>query len=465
MAHSFTLKHILSILVLLASALVTAQNPVPYLSQPLIPSAMIPGKPALLSPLVVNGTGFVRGATVNWNGKPQITSFISSSELRAFLLWSDLAVPTSGAITVVNPGPGGGTSNMLSLPVQHPASQLSFQRQDYSVGVMPASPTAFDVNRDGILDIAVPINDNGAGQVLFMLNNGNATFRYGDVYQMGWGTTKPIFADFDRDGVMDLAISVHSPSSMAVLLGRGNGTFGSPAYYPTGTAPGADLTADFNGDGKLDLETINQDGANTVSILLGNGDGTFQPHVDYPVGYPTALATGDFNRDGRLDLAVAVYGSGTVAVLLGNGDGTFRPAVDYPAGACPGGVMAADLNADRKLDLAVANQCENDVSVLLGNGDGTFRPQVKYPTAGGAVRLDVADVNADGKLDLAVETYADTVDILLGNGDGAFQAPVSFAVASNPFGIATADFNGDGRMDIVTTSYGENSISVLIAKP
>jgi len=49
-------------------------------------------------------------------------------------------------------------------------------------------------------------------------------------------------------------------------------------------------------------------------------------------------------------------------------------------------------------------------------------------------------------------------------GDG-FQPPISFLVASNPFDISAYDFNRDGRMDLVTSSYGEDSISVLIAKP
>ena len=44
-------------------ALLLAQNPVPFVNQPLVPSAVAPGGPDFA--LTVNGTGFVNGATVN----------------------------------------------------------------------------------------------------------------------------------------------------------------------------------------------------------------------------------------------------------------------------------------------------------------------------------------------------------------------------------------------------------------
>lgn len=45
-----------------------AQNPVPFINQPLVPGAVAPGSPGFT--LTVHGTGFVSGATVNWTGAP-----------------------------------------------------------------------------------------------------------------------------------------------------------------------------------------------------------------------------------------------------------------------------------------------------------------------------------------------------------------------------------------------------------
>ena len=296
-----------------------------FLSQPLIPSAIVPVGPTVVFPLTVNGTGFVPGAAVNWNGSPQPTFFVDNSQLVARILYSEVAKSTTAWITVVNPGPGGGISNTLYLPVSRPISQFSFRRRDYPVGNLPAFPTAVDLYGNGILDLAVPTNN--FGEVLFLTGKGDGTFRYGDSYPVGYGTDKPQFGDFNRDGILDMAIPQQSPSAIAVLLGRANATFKSPVYYPVAGLPVWDIIADFNGDGMLDMATANQL-ADNVSILLGNGDGSFQPHVDYPAGFSTALAAGDFNRDGALDLAVSIYDSDTVAVRAGNGDGTFRQHID-----------------------------------------------------------------------------------------------------------------------------------------
>jgi hypothetical protein len=58
-----------------------AQNPVPFIDQPLVPSAVAPGGPDFT--LTVNGAGFVSGATVDWNGAPLTTTFVTSSQLTA----------------------------------------------------------------------------------------------------------------------------------------------------------------------------------------------------------------------------------------------------------------------------------------------------------------------------------------------------------------------------------------------
>ena len=84
----------------------TAQpaNPVPLINQPLVPAAATPGGAAFT--LTVNGTGFVSGSVVQWNGSPLATTFVSGSSLTAAVPASDIATASTASVTVVNPSPG-----------------------------------------------------------------------------------------------------------------------------------------------------------------------------------------------------------------------------------------------------------------------------------------------------------------------------------------------------------------------
>lgn len=93
-----------------------APNPVPSLSS-LSPSSARAGSAAFT--LTVKGTGFVSNSTVDWNGAPRTTSYVSSSELTASITAADVANAGTNAVTVVSPSPGGGTSNSLTFAVSN----------------------------------------------------------------------------------------------------------------------------------------------------------------------------------------------------------------------------------------------------------------------------------------------------------------------------------------------------------
>jgi hypothetical protein len=194
-------------LLILSTLIVVAQNPVPFVNQPLVPDAVAPappGGPGFTLALTVNGTGFVPGSKVNWNGSPRTTAFVNSSRLIAFILSSDVAVPTTAWITVVNPAPGGGTSNAVFLPIHDPSSRLAFGRTDYSVGGNPQFAATADFRHDGKLDLAVA--NYGTGMVSILLGNGDGTFQSPKDYYAGASAQVPIVGDFNGDGILDLAI-------------------------------------------------------------------------------------------------------------------------------------------------------------------------------------------------------------------------------------------------------------------
>jgi hypothetical protein len=88
--------------------------PVPVVTA-LEPPGVVAGHPAF--DLLVNGTGFVQGATVKWNGADRVTTLVSATQVKAAITAADVASPVSVPVTVTNPAPGGGTSNVIVFVV------------------------------------------------------------------------------------------------------------------------------------------------------------------------------------------------------------------------------------------------------------------------------------------------------------------------------------------------------------
>jgi hypothetical protein len=440
----------------LGASVAPAQNPIPVINAPLVPGVKAPG--AAKFSLTVNGTGFVSGAVVNWNGNARTTTFVSGTQVTASITAADVAKAGTFLVTVSNPAPGGGVSNIARFQVVKTGYTTAFSKLDYATDLTPQDVATADFNGDGQLDLAVATGNNS---VSILLGNGTGAFPAHVEYPVPGHPAAIVTGDFNGDGKADLATADQYLSEITVLLGNGDGTFQAHQEYATGTEAVALATADVNGDGTLDIIVADLK-ENKVSVLLGNGDGTFQANVDYATGSaPSAVAIGDFNGDGKLDLIVPNNDDNTVSILLGNGDGSFQGPTAFPTAIAPNSVVIGDFNGDGKLDLAVGTS-NKQVSILLGNGDGTFQNHKEYAIGANGVIAAAADLNSDGKLDLISANYNDnTVSTLIGNGDGTFKSESVFPTNGGPSAVAIGDFNDNGKLDIAVAATTGNAISVL----
>jgi hypothetical protein len=486
--------HCVCVLSTLVTTFALAQtNPVPFVNQPVLPSSVAPGGSGFT--LTVNGTGFVSGSVVDWNGTPKPTTYVSNSQLRATVSATQVANPETAWIAVVSPSPGGGTSNVAFVQISNPGpvdytdlSSIVFYSpagypEPFSLG-WSIGPITADFNNDRKLDLLVfdvlsgSLGQQGSADVL--LGNGDGTF---NVNNLNLGTPPIVLdavalGDFNGDGKTDVVFDgFEDPvgSSIWIMLGNGDGTFQSSNQITATPGFSAFLVGDFNGDGKLDFVGF----ASALSsyplyVYLGNGDGTFR-FATYSTTAAPCGGVGDYNGDGKLDLLEC--GSQGVGVAAGNGDGTFQnPSTFHPIGFSPNQLAAYDLNGDGKLDLVAVGGLT--VAVLLGNGDGTFQEAVTYPVCSSLVsstttpQFVVSDFNSDGKLDLAVFDAQGDSCISLGNGDGTFQAFQNFATLSGQqagTGVVEGDFNRDGRPDLAAylgpttnASNSQQSLSMLV---
>jgi hypothetical protein len=96
----------------------------------LSPASASTGGPAFT--LVVNGSDFVSGAAVTWDGADRGTTFVSSSRVDASIPASDLALGKSVPVVVRNPS--GVLSNAMTFPVNNPRPTLTSVSPDKASG-------------------------------------------------------------------------------------------------------------------------------------------------------------------------------------------------------------------------------------------------------------------------------------------------------------------------------------------
>jgi hypothetical protein len=111
------------------------QNPAPSITSVSPTSAPQSGSSFTLT---VNGSGFVSSSQVYWGQTALTTSYVSATSVTSMVPGSDLGTMGTVKLTVVNPTPGGGTSNAIGFTVGNPVPLLS--------SIQPSSAPAGSTN-------------------------------------------------------------------------------------------------------------------------------------------------------------------------------------------------------------------------------------------------------------------------------------------------------------------------------
>ena len=358
--------------------------------------------------------------------------------------------------------------------------------QSFATGANPQFITPVDVNGDGKPDLVV--TNFNASTISVLLNttapgSATASFATQQTLATGSGTFTLAAGDINGDGKPDIAVVNHNASTLSMLLNTtatpaALTNFAAQQSFATDAGPSAVIAADFDNDGIIDVASANFD-MNSMSVLRGttvpgSATPTFAAQQSFAVGGdPFAMVAGHFSQSGRLDIAVVNNASNTVSVLNNISDASgvnFATPLTFAVGTGPNAIITYDVNGDGLSDLVVSNFGDNTISVLLNTSTATttsFAAQQTFAATTSPNALAVGDVNHDGKLDVLVTSFTGNVVAVMlnktaaGATTAAFSSPQTFPTGTDPNAVVVGDFNGDGILDIATANNVSNNVSVL----
>jgi YVTN family beta-propeller protein len=400
--------------------------------------------------LWVNGSNFIPGSVVMWNGSARPTTVADSFNLTAQISASDIAEAGTPAVTVFNPPPGGGNSSSATFTIATGASprsiavdptgkfayvadygcpdpftgRVSMFTIDPSTGALSSAGTPADTGDFGATSVAV----DPSGKFAYVANDG-AGDTAGSVKSYAINATTGVLTPTGgNQAPCGLGLGSCSPSSVAV---DPSGKF---AYVTNdgGFAPTSISTYQIDPEnGALAYTGLAAAGGRAVSVTV-HPTGKFAYVADVSNGFP-----GESNN-------VAMY------------------IVDATTGALtPNGTIVADVHPssiaiEPSGNFAyVTNSGSNDISMYSINtttGDLTSTGQIAAGTNPSCIEVDPT-----GKFAYVVNSESNDVSTYIIDATTGILAPTgTIDAGSSPTSIA---IHPSGKFVYVTNS-GSNDVSM-----
>jgi hypothetical protein len=343
----------------------------------------------------VNGSNFVSGATVNWNGAARPTSFVSATQLNVTISAADIAAAGTAQITVTNPAPGGGTSGTLAFTVNNPVPTLGSLSPPSTV----AGGGAFQISVAGtnfVPDSQVLWNGSIRTTTFISATQITAAISEGDIASQG-GATISVLNPAPGGGTSNTAtFTISSATSLPVIssLTPNSALAGGAQFslkvlgsnFQTSSKVqwnGAQRNTTFDGAGQLTAiipaSDIANGGVATVTVVTAGVNGGTSNGVSFTVTGPnpipsiTSLSPNSIAA-GSPGFTLTVTGTGFVANSTVTWNGANRPTTFVNATTVTALISGTDIAAQGAATVAVFNPepgggASNGVSFTITPGN------------------------------------------------------------------------------------------------
>ena len=421
--------------------------------------------PSMSSPLMVTLQGSSSSAQLSLSLNP-----VDSQAVR-FTLEDWMPSEANGELSLLNAANG---SVLQSIQLSTAVPQILFeQTSTVQTGQQPIAIATGDFNGDGLTDVAAANMASGTVSIFLQKQTeSSASFSLFETVSVGGSPSAIATADFNDDGLLDLAIVDAASGNVSIYRGDPDhpGQFVSlDAPLTAGSGASGIAVADFNSDGVLDIAVTNAtQGTVTVFLASASDPGTFALTQTLEVsGGPFAIAAGDIFGSGLPDLAVTAFQSDQVWLLKNDpsNTGTFiLPQSVQNVGAGPSAIVIADLNRDGIADLAVCDSLDDQVSVLIGDPSnrGTYPTERLIEVGSSPYSLLASQTGMNTAPNLVVANHDDgTVEILQNGEHGSFLTSTVISTGESTGQMALVEVGTLGSRGLIVLDTSADSLALV----
>jgi hypothetical protein len=326
--------------------------------------------------LTVNGSGFVSGSVIKFNGSTKTTTFKSANQLTAAIAASDIVTAGVVNVTVTNPAPGGGTSNAAPFTIDNTPPTLS--------SLSPSSATAgsgaftLTVSGSGFFNGAT-VQFNGANRTTTFVSSTSVTAAI-------------LASDIAAQGTASVTVTNPAPTtapSAAQSFSISNSNGSVPAITSLGTthvAGGIAFTLTVNGMNFISKSVVNFNGKPETTT------------INSPTKLTAAIPAGDVATAGNVNVSVTNPapggGTSTASTFLVDGYTVSGPSQASLTAAQPAIVqitVAPSANG-------FAHPVSFTVSGVPAGHTAAFSPTVVTPGAKSATTALTITAGASGSI-------------------------------------------------------------------
>lgn len=326
---------------------------------------------------------------------------------------------------------------------------------------------AGDLDKDGDLDLFLSVNAKDRNRVY--LNAGAGRFLDSQQTLPSSNGLDCQLADYDQDGDLD-AFVANIGSYCQLWENNGNGHFSQVDLFPFKGKGATVRFNDFDGDGIAELLLTHSHSQSAVLCFRRDKNDFFSDRRWFPHYLGAVCDVGDLDGDGDLDVFFGAEGPDQIWLNRNLDDVSteteplkFQEAklktTDQPW-RHSNSVTLADFNQDGHTDAYLCNSGAD--TLLINDGNAAFEVSPQALENSFTRHAVAADINADGYPDLIlVSAKTERACRLLLNHEGRFAEPESPLLTGNTSGAAVGDLDGDGDIDAVISVYGGPSRILL----